>query len=78
MVDKRDIEAQKQGELDAARDDATAAEWAFHKAVLGAKDQVVAQYGDDSNQLQALGYKKKSEYKSPSRTAPAAPASSPA
>jgi hypothetical protein len=78
MVDKRDIEAQKQGELDAARDDSTAAEWAFHNAVLGAKEQVVAQFGADSNELQALGYKKKSEYKSPSRTAPAMPASSPA
>jgi hypothetical protein len=65
MVGQRDIEAQKQADLDAARDDATAAEWAFHNAVLGAKDQVKAQFGVDSNELQAVGLKKKSEYKSP-------------
>ena len=73
MVAMRDIEAQKQAELDAARDDSTAAEWAFHNAILGAKDQVIAQYGDDSNQLQSLGLKKKSEYKSPKSKKPATP-----
>jgi hypothetical protein len=73
MVAKRDVEAQKQADFDAARDDATAAEWAFHNAVLGAKDQVKAQFGDDSNELQGLGLKKKSEYKSPSKSGPAAP-----
>lgn len=73
LLAKRDIEAQKQADLDAARDDATAAEWAFHNAILGAKDQVIAQFGDDSNELQALGLKKKSEYKSPSKSAPKTP-----
>jgi len=53
----------------AARDDAAAAEWAFHKAVLGLKDQVIAQFGDDSNEVQSLGLKKKSEYKKPSKPA---------
>jgi hypothetical protein len=74
LVAKRDVEAQKQGELDAARDDAAAAEWAFHNAILGAKDQVVAKFGDDSNELQSLGLKKKSEYKSPTKSGGAAPA----
>jgi len=75
MVQKRDIEAQKQAELDAARDEATAAEWAFHNGILGAKDQIIAQFGADSNELQGLGLKKKSEYKSPSPKAkkPATP-----
>src|SRR6476469_4072072 len=73
LVSKREFETQKEGEWDAARDDAVAAEWAFHNAVLGAKDQVVAQFGADSNELQALGYKKKSEYKSPRKAAPSAP-----
>ena len=81
MVDKRDAEAQQQAELDAARDDVTAAEWEFHNAVLGAKAQVKAQFGEDSNELQALGLKKKSEYQSPGPrgTAPTAtpPASTP-
>jgi hypothetical protein len=77
MVSKRDVEAQKQADLDAARDDSTAAEWAFHNAILGAKDQVIAQFGDDSNEVQSLGLKKKSEYKSP-KTKPPSPAPSPA
>lgn len=55
LVEKRDIESQKQAELDTARDEATAAEWAFHNSFLGAKDQVKAQYGADSNELQRLG-----------------------
>lgn len=47
--------------LKAARDAARKAEWNFHNAILGAKDQVIAQYGPDSNQVQAMGLKKKSE-----------------
>jgi len=53
---------------DAARDDATAAEWALHNAILGAKSQVEAQYGKDSNEYQSLGLKKVSEYKKPGRS----------
>lgn len=77
MVAKRDIEAQKQADLDAARDDATAAEWDFHNGLLGVKDQVIAQFGDDSNEVQALGLKKKSEYKSPTKAPAPSPAPSP-
>ena len=51
----------------ASRDDEVAAQWAFHDYVLGTKDQVKAQFGPNSNEIQALGLKKKSEYKSPSR-----------
>ncbi len=61
MVDQRDVEAQQQAVLYGARDDATAAEGEFHNAILGSK----AQFGEDSNELQALGLKKKSEYQSP-------------
>lgn len=80
MVAKSDIEAQKQADLNAARDEATTAEWDFHNGILGAKDQVIAQFGDDSNQVQSLGLKKKSEYKAPkSKNKPApSPAPSPA
>ncbi len=60
-----------QGVLDTARDAAAAAEGRFHEAVLGAKDQVIAQYGKSSDQLQLLGLKKKSERKRPVRTAKA-------
>ncbi len=33
----------------------------FHELVLGAKRQVIAQYGDDSDEITSLGMKKKSE-----------------
>ena len=35
--------------------------------MLGVSEQVAAQYGKDSDQYQALGYKKKSDYKRPVR-----------
>jgi hypothetical protein len=35
--------------------------------MLGVKDQVVAQFGRDSNEVQALGLKKASERKKPQR-----------
>jgi len=56
-----------------ARDDATAAEWAFHNAILGVKKQVIAQYGEDSNEMQSLGLTKKSEIVRPGRKAAPAP-----
>ncbi len=67
--------AQEQSAQDAAaaaasRDDEVAAQWAFHDFVLGTKTQVKAQFGDSSNEIQALGLKKKSEYKSPSKPPP--------
>lgn len=68
VVAAREIEVQKQGEADDARDDTVAAEWAFHNLVLGGKDQVIAQYGDDSGEVQAVGLKRKSEHASPTHT----------
>ncbi len=61
----RQAEINAQNALDAARDNATAAEWDFHNAMLGVKAQVVAQFGDDSNEAQSLGLTKKSERKAP-------------
>ncbi|HEY5232033.1 MAG TPA: hypothetical protein VIK35_00670 [Verrucomicrobiae bacterium] len=43
-----------------------AAQWTFHNALLGAKQQVLAQFGDDSDEAQALGLTKKSERAKPS------------
>ena len=60
-------EAQAAAALAAARDNAVAQEWAFHNLMLGVKDQVMAQFGRDSNEVQALGLKKASERKSPQR-----------
>ena len=39
----------------------------FHDIILRVKKQVKAQFGEDSNEAQSLGMKKKSEYKSPHR-----------
>lgn len=64
-------EINAQNALNAARDAAINAEWKFHNAMLGAKDQVIAQYGPDSDQVQAMGLKKKSDRKRPPRRATA-------
>ena len=61
---------QAQAEADAKRAAETAAEWDFHNAMLGAKVQVNAQFGSNSDQVASLGIKKKSEYKSPTRRKP--------
>lgn len=58
---------QAQAAADAKRATSNAGEWDFHNAMLGAKTQVTAQYGPDSDEHAALGMKKKSEYKSPTR-----------
>ena len=60
-ADAAAVRAQKA--LVAARDTATAAAWEFHNAVLGAKAQVIGQYGNNSQEVQALGLKKKSDHK---------------
>lgn len=72
----QESETQAIGAADAARDDAVAAEWDFHNAILGAKAQVKAQFGDDSNEWQSLGQTKKSEFAKPVK-APAANPSAP-
>src|SRR5271157_814410 len=68
MQAAQQAEVNAQNLLDAARDAAAKSEWDFHNAMLGVKEQVVAQYDDDSDQAQALGLKK-SERKSPTRKA---------
>jgi hypothetical protein len=54
-------EVEAHGKAAAARDAANAREWEFHNYILGMKPQIVAQYGGDSDQVQAIGFKKKSE-----------------
>jgi hypothetical protein len=56
-------EAQAVADLAAKRDNAVAKSWAFHNKILGSKNQVIAQFGDNSNEVQAMKRKKKSEYK---------------
>ena len=73
MSTAQGTEVTKKGEFQGARDAANAAEWAFHNLVLGARDQVRAQYGEDSDQVQAIGLKKKSEHKRPGPRTPKTP-----
>ena len=40
---------------------------AFHDVILGAKDQVIAQYGPDATAVQIIGLTRKSDHKRPSR-----------
>ena len=63
-------EAQAIAVAAAARLRAISKEWDFHNLMLGAKDQVVAQFGRDSNEAAAVGLKKKSEYKTRARKEP--------
>jgi DNA-binding GntR family transcriptional regulator len=67
METKQTAETQAAAAAASARDAATDGEWAFHNAILGAKTQVTAQFGENSNQVQSLGLKKKSEYARPTR-----------
>jgi hypothetical protein len=56
-------EAQALATAAAARDDAAAKEWACHNKVVGMRDQVIAQFGRESNEAQSVGRKKPSEFK---------------
>lgn len=60
-------EAQAAAAAAAARENALAKEWEFHNLMLGVKEQVIAQFGKDSDEVQALGLKRKSDYKPPKR-----------
>lgn len=57
------VEDQAVAALATARDLAIGKEWAVHNLMLGVKDQVKAQFGKDSTQVQELGLKRVSEYK---------------
>lgn len=58
---------QASAEAEAARDNLVAKQWEFHNLTLGTKDHVVAQFGPNSDEVQAVKLKKKSEYKRPER-----------
>jgi hypothetical protein len=63
----REHEARMERALAAARSASQQAEWALHETMLGVKAEVIAQYGANSEQVRAIGLKKRSEYKRPSR-----------
>jgi hypothetical protein len=67
MLITQQAETEKLTLYRAAADAARLAEWEFHNAVLAMKEVVRGQYGSDSDQAQAVGLKKKSDRKRPSR-----------
>ena len=67
MVELKEKETQAEATFRSLRDNTVAAEWAFHNAILDCKDQVKAQFGKDSNEVQAIGLKKSVDYKRPKR-----------
>lgn len=60
-AEEAEILAEK--EYAAACDAREAAQRALHGAVLGVKATVIGQYGSDSDAVQAIGLKKKSDYR---------------
>jgi hypothetical protein len=69
----RAAEDQAVAALATARDLTIAKEWVVHNLMLGVKDQVRAQFGKDSLQVQELGLKRASEYKNRKPKSSAAP-----
>ncbi|BAY21637.1 hypothetical protein NIES2100_13930 [Calothrix sp. NIES-2100] len=67
MLAQQQVETEKLALYRAAADAARLAEWEFHNAILAMKEVVRGQYGSDSDQAQAIGLKKKSDRKRPSR-----------
>ncbi|HEX8136942.1 MAG TPA: hypothetical protein VF544_05085 [Pyrinomonadaceae bacterium] len=67
LIEKQQAAVQAEAAAETARDEAVTEAWRFHNTILGVKDQVRAQFGKDSSQVQALGLKRKSEYKPPQR-----------
>ena len=67
MLAQQQVETERQLLSKAAADAARLAEWDFHKAVLSMTEAVVGQFGSDSDAAQAVGLKKKSDRKRPTR-----------
>ncbi|MDZ8186620.1 MAG: hypothetical protein RMX96_17445 [Nostoc sp. ChiSLP02] len=67
MLTQQQAETEKLTLYRAAADAARLAEWEFHNAVLAMKESVRGQFGSDSEQAQAVGLKKKSDRKRPTR-----------
>lgn len=69
MVAAQEKETVMLAQAKAASDAARQTEWQFHNSVLAMKESVRGQFGSDSDEAQAVGYKKKSERKRPRRPA---------
>lgn len=65
----QEAETQAKAQYRNASDAAQKLEWEFHNAILSMKKSVIAQYGEDGNEVEAIGYTKKSDRKRPKRNA---------
>lgn len=65
MFAEQNGETQSWKSYQAHRDNACAKEWELHNGMLDSKTNVAAQFGKSSNEVQSMGLKKKTEYKSP-------------
>ncbi|PSR19701.1 hypothetical protein C8255_00425 [filamentous cyanobacterium CCP3] len=70
MQQSQHDEAVMEATLKATRDHTRKAEWAFHNAVLAMKQSILAQFGPNSDEIQAIGYTKASKRKRSSRQKP--------
>ena len=68
MRAKQQQETELLAAIKAASDAARLAEVEFHDMVMAMKETVRGQFGPNSDEAQAVGYKKKSEYKRRRRT----------
>jgi hypothetical protein len=69
MIAAQEEESEIMVRAKAAADKARLAEWKFHTHILAMKELVRGVYGSDSDEAQAIGYKKKSERRRPRRSA---------
>ena len=68
MIAAQDEESETMVRAKAAADKARLAEWEFHNNVLATKELVRGVFGADSDEAQAIGYKRKSERRRPRRS----------
>lgn len=62
-----ELEIQAKAQHKAIVDQVREAEWKFHNGIQAMKTSVIAQYGKNSNEAEAIGYKKQEDYKRPKR-----------
>jgi hypothetical protein len=67
LDEAKTAQAQADAAAATARDVVVEKAWAFHNLVLGMKDQIRAQFGKDSQEVQTVGLKRTSEYKTRQR-----------
>ena len=65
METSQSKEVQDRAVADASRDKKVSDEWEFHDFVRNMRIQMKAQFGESSDEVAAVGLKKRSEYKSP-------------